>query len=91
MAYVANILGREIFDEEQEDWSESVTSASGSSKKRKKPSNVKAPANGGIAQFLTKSKSKQQTETKTLGLSFLGYCSNTEFKSSTQGSWIIFT
>ena len=68
---IQNILGREIFDEEQEDWSESVSSASGS-KKRKKPSNVKAPANGGIAQFLTKSKNKPQTKTKTLGM-FLSF------------------
>ncbi|KAL5269166.1 hypothetical protein ACHWQZ_G002851 [Mnemiopsis leidyi] len=58
--------GREIFDEEQEDWADSVSSASGS-KKRKKPSHVKAPANGGIAQFLTKGKNKPQAETKTLG------------------------
>ena len=64
--------GREIFDEEQEDWSESISSASGS-KKRKKPSNVKAPANGGIAQFMTKGKNKTQTETKTLGLYSFSY------------------
>ena len=62
-----HLSGREIFDEEQEDWADSISSASGS-KKRKKPTNVKAPANGGIAQFLTKGKSKPQAETKTLGL-----------------------
>ena len=57
--------GREIFDEEQVDWSEEYGRDSG--KKKKKKSHVKDPGSGNIAHMLSKNKGKPQKEIKSLG------------------------
>eukprot|EP00116_Pleurobrachia_bachei_P000926 sb/3461188/ len=56
--------GREIFDEEQADWSEEYGPRDG---KKKKKSHVKAPGSGNIAHLLSKNKGNPQKEIKSLG------------------------